>query len=122
MAQPSNSERLFIKYNDVILPEQTLNIEGFPSLAGTFSHNTEKLQQAGRDTIDADFILAACITYKVLGSDALHATGFALKAQSLNFRAPKYDPEPILIEIGKKGDVKITPPILFPAPYGNFAD
>ena len=120
--QPAGEERLMVTYSDAILPGQTLNINGWPSEAGSFSHSTRALEDAGRYNINADFILTGCVTYRLLGSDILHETGFAFRTQAFQLQGPQHTVVPLPIEIDQKGEVRTGPLITTPSSYGNFAN
>lgn len=118
---PRIDDKLLAGYSNLILPGQVLELIGYPlrpNFATIFSHGVENLVNAGVRSVAADFFLAGCITYRTLGSEILHHTGFAYKAQIIDARMPDYTFARLPLDKGPvRGNL-----VVIPTPYGNFAD
>lgn len=118
---PRIDDKLLAGYSNLILPGQVLELISYPlrpNFAAIFSHSIESLVNAGVSSVAVDFFLAGCITYRTLGSEILHHTGFAYKAQSIDAEIPDHPFARIPLDKGPvKGNL-----VVIPTPYGNFAD
>lgn len=121
--RPKGEDDLLDSYKSIVLPGESVELKSFhgaPSLAAAFSHSIEKPDGRTREDVEANFILAGCITYQVLGDSESHRTGFAYKATSLDLKDPDY--KRVLKIPTDKGVVKDVVLTSVPFQAGNFAD
>lgn len=119
--RPFGSE-LFFFYRDIMTPGKTEEIIGFPILNGAFTRDIRSLQEKRMSKVDANFVLGGCITYRFLGNDTLHETGFAIRARSARVRIVNRVVELEQVQISKKERVELRDLMLTSIPDLSFAD
>jgi len=122
--RPAGAELFLRFYRDIIGPGQSEEIIGFPLQSGIFVRETRSLMQAGMTKVTADFVLGGCITYKVLGSDAPHASGFAIRARKARPRIVEHGIKLEFdeIQIVAREKINIQDLMLTPNGVGSFRD
>lgn len=114
---------LFLRfYRDMMGPKQTEEIIGFPIQNGIFVRDTRSLEESGISKVNANFVLGGCITYRFLGGDILHKTGFAIRAQSARVRIIDRIVELEQVQISKREKVAFRDLMLTSIPSLSFAD
>ena len=119
---PVGSELFLYFYRYVMASGKVEEIFGFPIQNGVFAREIRSLEKRGITKVDANFVLGGCITYKFLGSDILHETGFAIRAQDARVRVVGHITEFDSVEIGKRGAIESQKFLLAPDASLGFAN